>query len=189
MSRDVIYLMQVSLDGYVEDRDGDFSWAVPDAEIHAFINDVERDASAFLYGRRMWETLAGWEDLGKDPDDPPVVKDFAQLWRATPKIVFSRSLDGVAGSNTRLVRGDAVEEVRRLKAEDGAPLHVGGPALAGSLLRAGLLDVVALIVYPVVVGGGKPALPDLAAPLALRHTATREFGSGAVYTSYAVTAD
>jgi dihydrofolate reductase len=186
MSRNVVYSMQVSLDGYVEGPDGELAWAVPDAEVHTFVNDQERRAGAQLYGRRLYELMAGyWPTAADDPAAAAPEIEFARIWNAMPKVVFSKTLERVE-HNSRLVAGDAAEEVARLKEQPGGDLHAGGAALAGSLLRAGLVDEVRMFLFPTVLGAGKPFFPPLDQPLALELLDTRRFGSGVVYVAYRV---
>ena len=179
----VIYLMNVSLDGFVEGPDGRFEWSRPDEEVHRFHNQTAREMSAFLYGRRMYETMAGWQNLGEDPSLPDYIVEFARLWRATPKIVFSSTLKAV-GENCRLAGGDVAAELTSLKQRPGGDLGVSGPGLASTLARLGLVDEYRLVVYPVIVGGGKPYFPVLDQAVSLRLLETRTFRCGAVYLRY-----
>lgn len=154
------YTAITSLDGYIEDEGGAFDWAMPDAEVHAFVNDLERPAGTFLLGRRMYETMAVWQTIGLDSaGSDPVEVDFAELWRAADKVVYSRTLDAVSTPRTRLEREFDPEAVRRLKDAADHDLSISGPGLAQHAFAAGLVDEVRLFVFPVVVGGGKPALP------------------------------
>jgi dihydrofolate reductase len=182
--RKVTYLMNASLDGYVEGPDGTFGWSVPDEEVHRFHNELARDLGAFLYGRRMYETMAGWQTADEDPSAPDYHLEFARIWKAKPKVVFSTTLPRV-GENCRLVRGDVAAEVAALKSQAGGDLGVGGPGLAQSLARFGLIDEYRLVVYPVMVGGGKPFFPRLDREVPLELAETRTFGCGAVYLRYA----
>ena len=181
--RKVIYLMNVSLDGFVEGQDGRFGWSRPDEEVHRFHNETAREMSAFLYGRRMYETMAAWQTLDEDPSLPEYMVEFARIWRAKPKIVFSRTLE-IVGENCRLVRGEVAAELTSLKQQPGGDLAVSGPGLASTLARLGMVDEYRLVVYPVIVGGGKPYFPALDQPVSLRLIETRAFGSGAVYLRY-----
>jgi len=176
----LIYSAIASLDGYVADRDGNFDWAAPDAEVHGFVNDLERPIGTYLYGRRMYETMAVWETL----DDPaPEMRDFAQLWRAADKVVYSRTLDSVSTPRTRLERELDPSAVRALVADAARDVSIGGPDLAGSALKAGLVDVIQLYLNPVVIGGGHPALPDgVRADLELLDE--RRFANGTVFLRY-----
>ena len=135
----LIYSALASLDGYIEDEDGKFDWAEPDAEVHAFVNDLERPVGTYLYGRRMYEVMTAWETLDL-VDEPPVIRDFAQIWRAAEKIVFSRTLAAASSARTRIERDFDAEAVRRLKASSERDLAVGGAELAAHALEAGLVD-------------------------------------------------
>jgi dihydrofolate reductase len=178
----LIYSAIASLDGYISDREGKFDWAAPDAEVHAFVNDLERPIGTYLYGRRMYETMVFWETT----DDPePEMRDYAKLWRAAEKVVYSRTLDAVGSERTRLEREFAPAAVRELVANAGSDVSIGGPDLAASALQAGLVDVVQLYLNPVVVGGGHAALPaGVRADLELLDQ--RRFGNGVVYLHYRV---
>jgi dihydrofolate reductase len=178
----LIYSAIASLDGYVADEDGNFDWAAPDEEVHAFVNDLERPVGTYLYGRRMYETMAVWETM----DDPaPEMRDFAQLWRAADKIVYSRSLASVSSERTRLEREFAPDAVRGLVAGAARDVTVGGPTLAGAALAAGLVAEIQLFLNPVAVGGGTPALPHgLRVDLELLDQ--RRFANGVVYLGYRV---
>src|SRR3954469_7915175 len=156
----LIYSAITSLDGYTEDETGDFRWAAPDEEVHAFVNDLERPVGTYLYGRRMYETMVYWETEGDGPDDHPVSRDYAAIWRAADKIVYSRTLAEVSSGRTVLEREFDTEAIARLKDSSDRDLGIGGPELARVALAAGLVDELHLVVVPVVVGGGKPALPD-----------------------------
>jgi dihydrofolate reductase len=183
--RRVIYMMNVSLDGFVEGPDGKFGWCRPDEEVHRFYNEAAREQGAFLYGRRMYETMAGWQTMDQDRSLPDYVLEFARIWKSKPKIVFSTTLTSV-GENHRLVKGDIEGELARLKEKPGGDLGVGGPGLASSLARLGLIDEYRMVVYPVVVGGGKPFFPRLDTVQKLRLLETRKFSRGEVYLRYAI---
>jgi dihydrofolate reductase len=172
------YSMIASLDGYVEDENGRFDWAAPDEEVHAFVNDLERPVGTYLYGRRMYETMAAWETVA---DERPFMRDYAEIWRAAEKIVFSRSLESAASARTRIERDFDPEEVRRLK--EAGDVSIGGPELAGEAIRAGLVDEYRFLVVPVAVGGGKRALPA-GLRLDLELLDERRFRSGVVYLRY-----
>ncbi len=183
--RKLIYLMNTSLDGYVEDASGSLDWASPDEEIHQFFNDQERTFEVSLYGRRLYETMQPhWSIAAHNPDLPAVEQEYARIWNAIPKIVFSRTLDHVAG-NATLMRDGLIEEVAKLKAQPGAWMNVGGATLAAGLIAAGLVDEFRLVIYPVILGGGKPYFPNLKAPASLMLLETRPFPSGAMYLRYA----
>jgi len=176
----LIYAMIASLDGYVEDESGRFDWAAPDEEVHAFVNELERPIGTYLYGRRMYETMVAWETMD---DEHPVMRDFAELWRAAEKIVYSRSLESASSARTRVEHDFDAGAVRRLKEAAQADIGIGGPELAGQAIAAGLVDECHLIVVPVLVGGGKRAFPDgVRADLELLDE--RRFAGGAVYLRY-----
>jgi dihydrofolate reductase len=172
--RKLIYSMAVSLDGYIAGPDGKFDWAMPGEDLHRVHNEQLRELGGHLCGRRMYETLRAWDEVDERSAPGKTALEFARIWRATPKLVFSRTLDEV-GPNATLVKGDAVEEVARLKEEPGGPLAVGGAGLAATLVRAGLVDEFGLFVNPVVVGGGTPFFPSLDSKLDLELLDTRTF--------------
>jgi dihydrofolate reductase len=178
----LIYSAIASLDGYVADASGNFDWAAPDEEVHAFVNDLERSIGAYLYGRRMYETMLAWETMLLD-DQPAEVRDFAEIWRAADKVVYSKTLDSVSSARTRLERDFDPDAVRRVKAAAGGDLTVGGPGLAAQAIRTGLVDEYHLFLTPVVVGGGTQALPD-GVRLELELLDERRFGSGVVHLHY-----
>jgi dihydrofolate reductase len=177
----LIYSAIASLDGYVADEQGRWDWSEPDEEVHAAVNDLMRPVGTHLYGRRMYEVLVAWETID-DPD--PVMRDFAQAWRAADKVVYSRTLEEVSSARTRIERDFDPEAVRRMKAE--GDLLIGGPEVGGQAIAAGLVDEIHLFLSPVIVGGGKPALPaGLRAGLEL--LGERRFGNGVVHLGYALT--
>jgi dihydrofolate reductase len=179
----LIYSAIASLDGYVADEDGDFDWAAPDEEVHAFVNDLERSVGTYLYGRRIYEVMVAWETAHTWADQSPVTKDFTQIWQAADKIVFSRTLESVSSSKTRLERDFDLEAVRALKTSEGRDISVGGAELAGVAIRAGLVDECHLFLTPILVGGGNQALPDdVRVPLELLDE--HRFGSGVVHLHY-----
>ncbi|GAA4355932.1 dihydrofolate reductase family protein [Angustibacter luteus] len=183
----LIYSAIASLDGYVADADGGFDWAAPDEEVHRFVNDLERPIGTYLYGRRMYDVMAVWDNDPFLAGQPEVILDYARIWRAADKVVFSRTLDGVTGSRIRIERDFDPAAVRRLKESATADLSIGGPELAGQALGAGLVDEVHLILCPVLVGGGNAALPaDVRLPLRL--VSSQRFGSGVVHLHYEVVA-
>jgi dihydrofolate reductase len=181
--RKVIYLMNASLDGYIEGPDGKFGWSQPDEEVHRFHNQQARDMGAFLYGRRMYETMVGWQTVDESRTAVDYVLEFARIWKEKPKIVFSTTLERV-GKNCRLVRGNIAAELTQLKNESGGDLGVSGPNLASALARLGLIDEYRLVVYPTIVGGGKSYFPALDSAVRLRLLEARNFGCGAVYLRY-----
>src|SRR5689334_9572647 len=149
-----------SLDGYINDEHGDFDWAAPDSDVHAFVNDLERPIGTYLYGRRLYETMVYWETVEAQPNQSPVVLDYAKLWQAADKIVYSTTLEAVSSARTRIERTFDPEAVRAMKDAADRDLGVGGPALAVHAFRAGLVDEVRLFVNPVIIGGGNRFLPD-----------------------------
>ena len=182
----LIYSAIASLDGYVEDREGKFDWARPDEEVHAFVNDLERPIGTYLYGRRMYETMVFWENPPTETDEPAVFRDYAGIWRAAEKIVYSRTLRTASSARTRIEREFDPEAVRRLKQSSGADISVGGAELAGRALGKGLVDECHLFLCPIVVGGGKRALPDnVRARLELLDE--RRFRNGVVHLHYRLT--
>jgi dihydrofolate reductase len=182
--RKVIYSFGVSLDGFIAGPGGDIDWSVPDEELHRFHNQQARELGAQLYGRRLWEVMRVWETWADDkPSAPEPELEFARIWKETPKIVFSKTLEKVEG-NTRLVREDAAEEIARLKEQPGKDLAVGGAELASSLMKLGLIDEYGLFVSPVVLGGGARFFPALDERINLELVETRTFGSRVVYLRY-----
>ena len=181
----LIYSAIASLDGYVADKDGGWGWSRPDEEVHTFINDLERQLPIHLYGRRMYEVLRAWEDLDLT-DQPSCMADFKEIWRGADKIVFSRTLSGVSTARTRLERHFDADMVRQLKATANDDILVGGPELAAQAIDAGLVDEIHLFLAPVVVGGGKKALPD-DLRLDLELLDERRFGNGTVHLHYRTT--
>jgi dihydrofolate reductase len=179
----LIYSAITSLDGYVADEDGNFDWAAPDEEVHSFVNELERQVGTYLYGRRIYETMVYWETAHTLPDQPPVVQDFAQIWQAADKIVYSRTLEAVSSARTRIERDFDPEAVRQLKESAGRDLSVGGSDLAAQAIKAGLVDDYHLFLTPIVVGGGKPSLPDQVR-VKLELLDERRFGSGVVHLHY-----
>jgi dihydrofolate reductase len=179
----LIYSAISSLDGYVADDDGNFEWAVPDEEVHTFINDLERPISTYLYGRRIYETMVGWETDPTLAEQSPLMRDFAEIWQAADKIVYSKTLETASSARTRIERDFDPELVRQMKARAGGDLNVGGPELAAEAFRAGLVDELYLFVVPIVVGGGKRSLPE-GVRLRLELLDERRFGNGMVYLYY-----
>jgi dihydrofolate reductase len=181
----LIYSMLASLDGYVEDESGDFSWAAPDEEVHGFANELERAVGTHLLGRRMYETMTYWETAATEAGADPVEREFAQLWRATDKVVYSRTLQAPSTERTRLEAELEPAAVAAMKEAAERDLSVAGPELAAQALAAGLVDELQLFVAPVVVGAGKPWLPaDLRLDLSLLEQ--RRFAGGMVYLRYAL---
>ena len=181
----LIYAANISLDGFLEDETGSFDWSVPDEDVHAFWNEHERQIGTSLYGRRMYETMRVWESDDWLVDQPPVVREYADIWRDTDKVVFSTSLAEVSTARTRIERRFDPEAVRRLKADSSANLSIGGAGIAAEAFRHDLVDECVLMVCPVLIGGGKPALPrGVRRDLALRDL--HRFDNGVVGVHYAV---
>ena len=183
----LIYSAIASLDGYVEDKQGSIEWAAPDEEVHAFVNDLERPVGTYLYGRRMYETMVYWETVSTSGDLSAASRDFAEIWRAAEKIVYSRTLQTPSSERTRIERDLDPAEIKRLKGSSARDITVGGAELAGQVIAAGLVDECQLFLHPVLVGGGKRALPDdVRAELKL--VDERRFRSGVVYLHYGLRA-
>jgi dihydrofolate reductase len=179
----LIYSAIGSLDGYVEDASGKFDWAAPDEEVHAFVNELERPIGTYLYGRRMYETMVFWETADPDGDWPAVAREFTAIWQAADKIVYSRTLQTVSSARTRIERELEPDAIERMKQSASSDMGIGGAELAGQAITAGLVDELQLLLVPVLVGGGKRALPnDVRAPLELLDE--RRFQSGAVFLRY-----
>ena len=178
----LIYSGIISLDGYLADSQGNFDWSAPDEEVHAFVNDLERAAGTYLFGRRMYEVMSIWDTMG-GPEDPPVIQDFARIWRGADKVVYSSSLAHATTARTRVERSFNPDAVRELKTGTDRNIGIGGATLAAAALRAGLVDECQIFVNPVAVGGGLRYLPD---ELNLRLDLVDEhrFGNGVVYLRY-----
>ncbi|WP_186759114.1 dihydrofolate reductase family protein [Arthrobacter alpinus] len=182
----LIYIANTSLDGYVADERGRFDWTEPTEEVHRYINDVVRPVGTGLYGRRMYEVMAVWEDITGWGDSPGYVHDFAEIWAATDKVVYSSTLAGPTTERTRIERSFTPGAVRSLKEASASDLTVGGANLAGQALQAGLVDEIHLFISPVIIGVGAPALPaDVRTTLELLNE--RKFGNGVVHLHYKVT--
>lgn len=181
------YAANVSLDGYLEDEAGSFDWSEPDEEVHAFWNDHERQIGISLYGRRMYETMRVWEDDDWLQGEPAVVREYADIWRAGEKVVYSTTLTEVSTARTRIERQFDPDGVRRLKESSAPNLSIGGAEIALEAFRHQLVDECVLMLYPVTVGGGKPALPR-SQRLDLQLLEHRAFGNGVVLVRYAVRA-
>jgi dihydrofolate reductase len=180
----LIYMAIASLDGYVTDEDGNFEWAKPDEEVHAFVNDLERPIGTHLYGRRLYEVMTGWETMHTLPDQTPQTLDFAAIWQAAEKVVYSRTLETVSTARTRIERDFDPDAVRHMKAEADRDITIGGATLAGEAIRAGLVDELHVIAGPIVVGGGTRSLPD-GVRWELELLEERRFANGVVYLRYA----
>ncbi len=180
----LIYSTITSLDGYVADEQGNFDWGEPDGEVHSFINELEREVGIYLYGRRMYEIMAIWEDFPTD-EAPAWIAEYAGIWRAAEKVVYSSTLDSASTPKTRIERSFEPEAVRRMKAAAGRDIGIGGTTIAAQALKAGLVEVYQLFVLPVVLGGGKKALPE-GLKLKLRLVDERRFGNGTVFLDYRI---
>jgi dihydrofolate reductase len=182
---DLIYSAIASLDGYVADENGNFDWAAPDEEVHGFVNDLERPIGTYLYGRRMYETMEVWEDPATVAGEGAAMQDYARIWQAADKVVYSTTLDEVRTARTRLEREFDPQAVRAMKNAAASDISVGGSHLAAEAIRAGLVDEIHLFLGPVVIGRGTRALPeDVRISLELR--SERRFAGGTVYVSYRV---
>jgi dihydrofolate reductase len=181
----LIYSAITSLDGYVADVDGNFDWSAPDEEVHAFVNDLERSVGTYLYGRRMYEVMVYWETAHTLADEPPVILEYAEIWQAADKIVYSKSLETVSSDRTRIERDLDPEAIRRMKATVDRDISVGGPNLAAQTIEAGLVDELHFFLAPVVVGGGNPSLPD-GIHLKLELVDEHRFDNGVVHLHYRI---
>ena len=179
----LIYSAITSLDGCIEDEEGTFGWAAPDDEVHAFVNSLERSVGTYLYGRRMYETMVYWESPPDLAEESAAVREYAEIWQAADKIVYSKTLPAVTGARTRIEREFASEAVRRLKAAAAHDLSVGGAELAARAIDTGLVDELHLFLAPIVVGKGKRALPaQIRQELELQDE--QRFPNGTVYLRY-----
>ncbi len=179
----LIYSAITSLDGYVADVDGNFDWSAPDEEVHTFVNDLERSVGTYLYGRRMYEVMVYWESAHTLADQPTFMQDYAEIWQAADKIVYSKSLEVVSSARTRIERELDPEAIRQMKAAPGRDISVGGPDLAAQAIKAGLVDECHLFVAPIVVGGGKQSIPNNVR-LELELLDEHRFGNGVVHLHY-----
>jgi dihydrofolate reductase len=179
----LIYSAISSLDGYIEDMEGNFDWAAPDEEVHRFINDLERTAGTYLLGRRMYETMMVWETDPNLINDSPLTLDYAEMWQAANKIVYSRTLGTVSTRKTQLMRTFDPESIRQLKDAVEQDILIGGPELAAQAFQAGLIDECQLFLTPIIVGGGKKSLPDNVR-IELELLEERRFGNGMVFLRY-----
>jgi dihydrofolate reductase len=180
---DLIYTAITSLDGYVADEQGNFDWAEPDEEVHSFVNDLERRAGTYLYGRQMYEVMVAWEAMPNLAAQPSLIQDYAAIWQAADKIVYSRTLEKVSSARTRIERDFDPQAIWKMKAAAARDITVGGPHLAAQAIKAGLVDELHQFVTPVVVGGGNRFLPDgVRAKLELLDE--RRFGNGVVHLHY-----
>jgi dihydrofolate reductase len=179
----LIYSAIESLDGYVADESGNFDWAAPDEEMHTFVNDLERTVGTYLYGRRMYETMVYWETAHTLPGQPEFVQDYARIWQATDKVVYSKTLHAARSARTRIERDFDPEAVRKMKAAATRDITVGGPHLAAQAFHAGLVDELQLLVAPIVIGGGNRSLPE-GLRVKLELIDQRRFKSGVVHLRY-----
>ncbi len=183
----LIYSVLGSLDGYFEDADGRFDWAEPDGEVFAFVNDLERPIGTYLYGRRMYDTMVFWETASTEGAESPEFKDFAAIWRAAEKIVYSRTLEAPSSAKTRIEREFDPDLIRQLKRSSSADITVGGGDVAGQAIAAGLVDEFHLLLSPIMIGGGKRSLPDNIRAQ-LERVDERHFKNGVVHLHYRVVA-
>jgi dihydrofolate reductase len=178
----LIYSSIASIDGYIADEDGNFDWAEPDEEVHTFINDLERPVGTFLLGRRMYEVLVAWETMDT-ADQPSFIQDFAEIWRAADKIVYSKTLAAASSARTIIERAFDLDAIRQMKRSTERDIFVGGPNLAAQAIRSGLVDECQLFLAPVVVGGGTRFFPD-DVHLELELVDERRFRNGMVHLRY-----
>ena len=181
--RKLIYFTMTSLDGFIDKPDRNLDWVIIDEELHTYVNNLEREIGAYLYGRRMYELMQAYWPTADTQSSLAVEVEFSRIWKGIPKIVFSKTLDRVEG-NARLVREDAVAEVIRLKEQPGKDLEVGGAVLASTLMRSGLIDEYRLFIQPVLLGAGTPMFPALEAVTKLRLVEIHTFTSGVVFLRY-----
>jgi dihydrofolate reductase len=180
---ELVYMSIQSLDGYVADERGEFGWAFPGEEVHAFVNELTRPIGTHLFGRRMYEVMSVWERPEEFPELTQATRDFAAIWRTADKVVYSRTLDAVSTERTRVEREFDAEAVRAMKESSEHDLTVGGPTLAAEAFRAGLVDELQLFVAPAIVGGGTPSLPA-GVRLDLELVEERRFDGGMAYLRY-----
>ena len=181
----LIYAAISSLDGYVADSEGNFDWSMPSEEVHRFVNNLERRIGTYLYGRRMYEVMRYWETASTGNGEPSAGQEFATMWQATDKIIYSRSLENVSTARTKLEREFDPAVIRRMKADASRDIAVSGPTIAGQAMKLGLVDECHLFLSPIVVGGGTPALPDNVR-IQLELLDERRFGNGVVHLHYRV---
>jgi dihydrofolate reductase len=179
----LIYSAITSLDGYVADEDGNFDWAAPDEEVHTFVNDLERPVGTYLYGRRLYEVMVYWDPALTLAGQPAFMRDYAEIWQAADKVVYSTTLETASSARTRIERAFVPETIRQMKASAGRDISVGGPDLAAQAIKAGLVDECHLFLTPIVVGGGKQSLPN-DVRLKLELLDERRFGNGVVHLHY-----
>jgi dihydrofolate reductase len=180
----LVYSAIISLDGYVGDERGKFDWAAPDDDVHAFVNELERSVGTYLYGRRMYETMVFWESLPALSTQEPSIREYAEIWQSADKIVYSKTLDAVSSAKTRIEREFDPGAVRELKTMATSDVSVGGAELAAQAIEAGLVDEYHLFLVPVIVGGGKRALPENGVRVSLELLDERRFEGGTIYLHY-----
>jgi dihydrofolate reductase len=179
----LIYTAITSLDGFIADEEGNFDWGEPSEEVHTFVNDLERPIGTYLYGRRLYDVMVAWETIA---DEQPFVQDYARIWRAADKIVFSRSLETVTSERTRIERSFDPDAIREMKSSTDKAISIGGPTLAAQAFGAGLVDEIRLFLAPIIVGAGTRALPNgVRRPLELLDE--RRFDNGMVYLRHRAT--
>lgn len=179
----LIYSTITSLDGYIADENGNFDWAAPDEDVHTFVNNLERPIGTYLYGRRMYEVMVAWESAHTFADHSPIVRDFAQIWQAADKIIYSKTLDTVSSARTQIERDFDPEAIRQMKVAMDRDITIGGPDLAAQAIKAGLVDECHLFLTPIIVGGGKQSLPNNVR-IKLELLDERRFGNGVVHLHY-----
>jgi len=182
--RKLIFALNASLDGFMEDRNGGLDWSNPSEELHRHFNELDRTLGTHLYGRGLYENMSAfWPTAEEDPSAPEFVKEYARIWKEMPKVVFSTTLSQV-GWNSRLIKEDLAGEVNRLKAQPGNDMSVGGAGLAASMMKLGLIDEFWIYVHPVILGGGKPMFPELNQSISLELIDTHRFEQGVVQLKY-----
>jgi dihydrofolate reductase len=179
----LIYFSNISLDNYVEDESGKIDWAEPDEEVHTFINNFIRSIGTFLFGRRMYEVMKIWESIQTTPDQPPWILDFANIWKNAYKIVYSKTMDSVSSTKTRIEREFVPDEIRQIKKNSSKTINIGGPTIAAQAIKAGLVDEYHLMIAPIFVGGGKSFFPRNI-KLKLDLIEEQRFSNGTVYLHY-----
>lgn len=181
----LIYSAITSLDGYIEDEQGNFDWSIPDEEVHTFINNLERPIGTYLYGRRMYDVMAFWETASTDSNLTSYALEFARIWQAANKVVYSKTLTAVSSTKTHIVRDFDPDSVQRMKASSERDISIGGPNIAAQAIKAGLVDEIHLFVTPILVGGGKPSLPSNVRVI-LDLVDENRFGNGMIHLHYRI---
>jgi dihydrofolate reductase len=179
----LIYAANTSLDGYLADERGDINWSAPSEEVFGFWTDFQRPIGTYVYGRGMYESMVYWENPSTGGDQPAAAPEFAEIWQAADKIVYSRTLQAPSSARTRIERDFDPAAIRRLKESSDRDITIGGADLAGQAMAAGLVDECHLVIAPVIIGGGKRALPD-AVRVQLELLDERRFKNGAVHLRY-----